>query len=345
MCVIIVITIDKGAARVNIMEDFKVKYASFDSLNALTRIARFGIKESEDLSDNIYTIYEWEYKYHRIATSNIFSTRKQNILSAIQEDMQPIINNVINALASVYSQWLDEHAILDPHTWAVKRVGDIADSSLEDLIAVAKSEYSRYVNTSPDEFYVDLIVYGAAYISNVVESLIAEDVANYEVEIEGNPELANDYQPSIDYLQSIDVNDGLAVKDYILETYGTVEYFLTNFVGTDATVNMLIALYEGCIFEAWYAHWSDYDIDSVREQNEQIFQQLLSVDKSDFGSVMAAINIALNGVHVTGSMLNYIGNVDYNVDKEFLTSLSNMDTSAWDEDLQAFGVYTEASTA
>jgi hypothetical protein len=101
---------------------------------------------------------------------------------------------------------------------------------------------------------------------------------------------------------------------------------------------MEINMYRDVVFPAWYEHWqNEADIDTVRENNEQVYTNLSNLDVTDFGNANATINAALNSVHASGSMLDHVNEKFPDVDSNLLDSLSNSDTSEWDQELAELG--------
>ena len=304
-----------------------------------------GIYVSDSLADNIRTVYEWEYKHHRIAQSNIFERRRLNILKLIEEDMQPVYQFVINALINVYFKWVSEHDISDLDNISQARAQDIIkmweddgyDAAMSPMLIV-ESEYNRYIGSGG--FEESFIEDNIALFQGLIQQYINPEIEDIKVELESGPN--EDLQEQLNYLESYDLSSAEGIQEYIATYFESVRAFMdicsNNGTLTLGTYQQMISnFWSMTISTAWEGEWEGQGLSDTVEQNKSTLAALQHVDTTDFGNTNATINMALNGVHVTGSMLEHIQEQYYDVDKDLLSELSNIDTTKWDEDLKYYG--------
>ena len=86
----------------------------------------------EDLED----LYELEYKYHTLK-SHAFrgvEKRRENMINGLESQLQELIEKIKKVLISLFSSWLQNHALDDPDEWASRRFLDPSGLSIEELI-------------------------------------------------------------------------------------------------------------------------------------------------------------------------------------------------------------------
>ena len=132
------------------------------------------ISMSSDLLDNLRTMYEWEYKAHKIlGAKKIIPKRKDNILIQINKRMRPILDDVSSKLGEVFSHWLKLHDLDNPRNWAEARIKEIIDIGEEMSIDTVKHEYNRYNRIKDWEFVEEFLKVSQDYINpNAVEEEI-----------------------------------------------------------------------------------------------------------------------------------------------------------------------------
>jgi hypothetical protein len=306
-----------------------------------------GIKLLDDLSNNLETIYEWEYKFHKINNSESTNEKRKNFaLKRINLELNPVLNKVIQDLSNVYQKWLDNHALLSPRTWAVNRIKEFKEmEELDLLMGNMESEYNRYVNTEKSEFDRDFIETNKDLIIPYLKEIMNDEINSYTNELEDAKYRENeaDIQEFTERINTLnerldnpDNMNSFEIEDYIYTFYESLDSFFKNVKQNDLE-EMAIRMYEEIIFPAWYGHWQEKDIDTIRANNENIYNQLQSAD--NLNDKFKIINIALNGVHVTGDMTDYISEIDSEINTEFLSRLSNLDTAQWDKDLTLLGIH------
>jgi hypothetical protein len=304
-------------------------FNQFLSLDELIHEALYlGIIPGEFI-DNMYTIYEWEYKYHKIkASQKTNPKRKYNLMAAIEKDLIPICRSVLQDLDNVYVDWLEDHAILSPRTWAEKRVEKSDGDEYGNMVYEYK-EYLPYDNIVSDfiqinwEYFVPWVQEDRDFrIEN-----IRSDLENITDEDERQV-LENE----ISELENMEITEN-EVTNYMSDIYSSLDEFRDSI-----TTSMIIDFYEKIIFPAWYNNWSWHGIDEVRQRNEELEQEIQTVSNSNnLSSMFVVINKALNGIHVTGPMTDYMDNLDFS--QRDINILSNMDVSQWDKELTEIGVW------
>lgn len=307
--------------------------------------AGLGIHVSDSLATNLFTVYEWEYKYFKIAQSNIFERRKDNLLRLIVEDMQPVYQAVLAALIDTYSSWIIDHDTDNVEQMSKSRVQEVINlwedeghyEELSPLIA-AESEYNRYIGAGNFEY--DFISDNQAALQGLIQQFLAIDIDDIKTQLESNED--PDLQEQLNYLESYDLSTPDSIQEYINTYYESLQYFINSatqygHLSNDDYAQMLTNFWANTIVPSWKDNWEDQGLSDVLEQNKAILQALQNVDTSDFGNTNATINMALNGVHITGSMIDHIQEKYDDVDQELLSQLSNIDTTQWDEDLKYYG--------
>jgi hypothetical protein len=128
------------------------------------------------------------------------------------------------------------------------------------------------------------------------------------------------------------VSKGLFVKgvdpEDIEDVYG--EEWLDEWVS-----NNIVELYEdpeihNSAWEQWLQMWPGYE--DVREDVVATLENMRAVSGSyDIDEIMSRISLALNVAHNTGSMAEYLG-----LNNKDLDALSNLDTSGWEEEMRYY---------
>ena len=300
----------------------------------------FKIKVSDELSKNIESAYEWEYKYHKIKESlQTNPVRKEKALEELEAKLYPVLDAAIEPLTYVYANWLDQHAILDPHKWAKNRL-ETYEESIQLTYDLMASEYNRYVQKG--NIFNDFMEVNYEYFIPIVEEYIQSDIENFEYELktEENENERKEIQERIDDLKANKeiYKEKENISDFMFNFASNIKDIVTNVnVDENTAEDTILNFYEKKVFPAWYSYWAQEGIDKTRANIEDVYSSLQSAHTLDHKFVM--INRALNQLHVTGSMLDYIGEIDPEVSKQFLTYLSVIDTSEWDKDLKELGFW------
>lgn len=173
-------------------------------------------------------------------------------------------------------------------------------------------EYNEYGNSFDKKFTsFDELAY---YIDDYIDTMKIEDVDSYDF------------------------------SDFIDIYYGT-DFFIGRLIYENAVVPLIYDIYSELVFPYWKGYWSSMnnsakkDIRQTRKTIETIYRNLVSANS--IPENLSAINLAINLMHQTGSILDYIdeygeqGDISY----EDLTNLSRgTNIPQWNEDLRKIGV-------
>ncbi len=303
-----------------------------------------GLEKIKQTPNNMYkeleTMYEWEYKYNKVKQSKNIKNEKRvdKILTKIQQKLTPILNSVIDKLDDVFTEWLENHAILSPKTWARKRtewIGDNEDFDRRSFNNVYL-EYQQYIFAKDDfmEKFYEIAIEGVEdwVINDFIdgETNIAYENLEYAQEQEDEEE-AKDMQKRIDELEDMNDKDK---RKYLNDSFGSeLGEMLGEHIFNEETFTLA---YEKLVFPAWYKHWKSKGIDKTRKRVEDTHKNLNKAKKEkDLGKKIMHINIALNESHQTGSMMDYVEE-QYEVNKDDLDKLSNISSSVlknWDKEV------------
>lgn len=333
-----------------------VKYSEF--LYSIPNLGEFDIhgydiSEDQTLPELLKHIYEWEYKYNVVAADNIPDNRKSNMLSKIEDRINPLISAVAEALKETYDRWLSLHAITDPDTWARAWVDDSLGEGDDFVLGSMWTAYTTYCYSDENQRLEDFMsaVVGNVEVVDYLNDFIIEEIDNAQSEIDQaqieigsediNNENINELTERIDYLNSI-LNNVNEMCFYFADIFGGVPELVNFFCYNGISVeDICFYMYRDIIFPEWYRKWGYKNIDQIHDENIDILNELISIDSKSFKQKMAALSIALNGVHVTGSMLKHVNNnfPDFagDLDAEALSALSNIDEDTirtWENELR-----------
>ena len=311
------------------------------------------IDSDGELKSELEMMYEWEYKYSKIKVSINARNEKRvsNILKTIRMKLNPILNSIIEKLATVFESWLGSHALLSPRTWAEKRVEELengGDSYEETIMESAFYEWVRYAYNTPrdtdkynDEFYskvfiavydqIDDQVYDYAYSMNDFH------IANYRDDLKSakTDEERQGLQERIDQLENFEgFSNAEEALDYIENSYGDAKEYLDYITINDDDI--VIAAFEKVVFPVWFEYWEAEGIVETRENVQKVYDNLItSQNEPDMSKKMMNINIALNTSHQTGSMMEYV-NERFGVSKNDLDELNDIGEgkiAEWDKEV------------
>jgi len=331
-----------------------MNFKSIKNIFDLIKLSKFietsnlGIDVSEDMAENLETIYEWEYKKYKIEQSlGINPKRKDNILSIIEVNLNKVLNKVGEDLLKVFDKWLETHALLSAETWARSRLIDSHDE--EFSLNMVEDEYYRYLDEIGEkdqhDFKKEFFLDNLKYFKNIFEEEIEYTIQSLNEELDyfketEDEESYKNTKENIEYLENLNLDNPQELEEYI-DTYW---YFdsenLDPIIKEHPDIQEMIKnFYEKRVFPLWFDYWEQQGIVETRETIEEIDYELKNLKNKSLKDKIVTINIALNTSHQTGSMLDYIEEEHYNVDKFLLDELSNKDTTEWDEDLAKMGVF------
>lgn len=306
----------------------------------------YDISEDRTLPELLKHIYEWEYKYNVVASYNIPDNRKSNMLSKIEDKINPLISAVAEALKETYDKWLSLHAITDPDTWARSWVNDSLGEGDDFILGSMWTTYNQYCYSDENQKLEDFMsaVAGSNEVTECLNNFISEEIDQAQSELDNedpSSENINELTERIDYLNSI-LNNANEMCFYLISIFGNVQE-LVNFLRNSgiSAEEICFYMYKDIIFPEWYRKWEYENIDQIHDENIEIVNELNAIDSKSFKQKMATLSIALNGIHVTGSMIDHVNNNFPNfagdLSAESLSALSNIDEDtirAWEDELK-----------
>ena len=328
------------------------------------------VKHSEeygDLENHLRRLYELQYKYDTTKSSGFSGhpKRRQNILLGLEGAMVESISFVKEKLLMLFGRWLESHALTDANRWAESRMGDedelqmnIEHGEMGMLIENIIGEFVRY---SPDYKYdyermskgwngrndIRQLINKATYeiISNMIEIKLSRNLNQYmeyfrrdmvemvenemyNVDEEEDPEEWQELMRQKESYEEMDQSD-------------FVEYIDIDHLSHSLDSDDLKLIYEHYVFPHWYDEWAEQGIDATRENVENVYRKIEAIDGRNVSNDLVTINIALNTVHQTGSMLDYVEKyAGEDLSYDFLEQMSNLDAEVeeWDDELRKVGV-------
>jgi len=338
--------------------------------NRFLKIAQIWNVETGELDSNLSALYELEYKLSMLNSKpwNGSPERKENIEQNIIQKLEVVLDDIKTTLLSTFDNWLENHALFTPNTWASKRAEILIDGvGTEDTLISMIDEYLRYRD---GKHYHKQFGYGDGALKyqrsemmkvlracakdpkrfpefNKVLVLLLYDYKQMEEErlnSEGfseygrligkrfrNEEQAENYIKKLT-TKNIDI-------DYFIDDLASFASILDN-NGYNQTV--IAELFEKLVFPLWFEYWSGAGIENTRKNIETIREKLYNMDINDIKNAIAVISIALNACHQTGDMLDYIadeegGSAQYY--RGLLDQLSaGTNVEEWNRQLREVGV-------
>jgi hypothetical protein len=270
--------------------------------------------ESTSFSGWIKEMYEMEYKYSMMSKLpfNGHPKRKENILNMLKQSLVRVTEQIKVPLEKTIEDWLSKHALLSPNTWAKARVAEFEEMGDQPLDAVI-DEYANYSKYS-----------GRVFRDSVFSKMMEDAMGNLDsypsLKRVLDTMLSDTIEGAKEYvvynLDDFNLSHGTSFSD-IEEAFNWIDStFNINTLNIDletfTNINIgdiepiLIELHQNLVFPLWYQYWSDQGIDEVRENAEKSYDELRNVSSSDIGDMVAKISIALNLVHMTGDMIEYV---------------------------------------
>lgn len=321
-------------------------------------------KDNSYFLENLGHLYELSYKYNVLKSMPFegHPTRWNNIINSIKEKLIICGNYLKNILLSVFRDWLESHALLDPDKWANKKV----ESMLDDL--TIKEIFENMIN--------EIVFFsGDIGIRNDYKKMMEEEFRKILEDIENNPEkfpltynnlleillpekidrIKEDFsyygelhtgngiiksEEELDkYLESIDLTDISISEIFNLDYF--LEVLETN-ANLDTVISIVKEIYKGTVFEEWYRYWSDKGIDNTRSNLENIYNMLLNSNALDTSNFTSILNIAINSVHQNGNMSEYLSQYIGISEDEIMDKMDECTSGAyveiWDKELKDIGV-------
>lgn len=302
------------------------------------------IYPSKDLFDNLFMLYEWEYKYNKIKLSKQFPPRIENIKRQIKEKMIPVIKNIKLQLSVIFKEWLDEHNVNSPEDWAKNRYkykGDIID-----LLENIYNDQNDYGNTKKFTKQIFFKLYDDIFYDEILDLIEGrkEHISKIKF-IESIPRNKRYMVDKLDFKKPENGLEILRLSKRNLESFiSDALYKIERIGGAEISyiVDVLINNSKD-IYKEWYKEWNKNNLlENTIKKIQEIYNMLLNLDLNDFSKTMADLNIILHVSHASGHFLEYINQVYPNVNHRSLEYLSNLPETLlekWDNELKKMVAY------
>jgi len=313
--------------------------------------------------ENLQSLYELEYKWSMINQRpfNGLEQRRQNISDNLRNNLNRIAYAVKDVLSNVFSKWLGSHAILDPGTWARARVEDMEDEPIDTILYSMLNEYARYstiefslgnYGKAQNESFKKILNFAYKNIDKIpnFKAALEEGLTGYremlysDLKDEGLEEFSERYNKEFKTEEEAESHiENISIEDIDVESlyqFYNAEDFLSFLSEAFYPDEILIELYEHCVFPLWYEHWKEQGIDETRDTIEKINDRLETANAENTQEFMAAVNLALNAAHQTGAMTDYIEQDTGAVNIEGVLEMMSKGTFVpeWNEELKQVGV-------
>lgn len=314
----------------------------------------------DTLRENLYRLYEIEYKYSMI--KNNYSQiaqrnprRADNLLNILKRGAANTAQDIAQRLEPIYSKWLENHALDDPHAWARSRTDKFFDERGYSPLRVVKigmqdvEDYSSEVGAGgsiPYNYLMD-------HLGGMSESKLKNEFpALYKTGKTMMEERAqfNDTQPQAD----------MSVPEFLAEDmsdFGVAEWFEGidfSYVSGVSARDVARELYAALTFPAWYSYWQRKGIDETREAVEDAYSTLQEFQDGYWTpdtvgtGFFQEMNRLIQVTHQTGSLIeDYVEQYGgEEIGYEYFDTLSNLDPDAegWNEELRDIGINIDSIT-
>ncbi len=309
---------------------------------------------SEYIDDEMREIYRLTYIYFSIqnrlsGTGGMGLKRFDNILSNLRSSIASVGESLRGKLLETFEGWLRTHALTDDDLWAEERANEAEEHDESEAIDAAineylgeavkhSSDYDKATQKAMNELFITISyrIKDIQYFKDLADDVVYLSDESDLVETYGIPEGEDPQEyvlnllrrEDIDILEFIDIYSMESLKEKIQDQ----PYVISEVVRI---------IYKYAVFPLWYAKWGPAGIDKTRETVEKNFEILRSTNPRDIGNYLAAINIALNTMHQTGSMLEHVAVNNYSLcdPKQLKILLDDLTAgsynSEWDQEVNA----------
>jgi len=283
------------------------------------------IYPNNDLYKNLYMLYEWEYKYHKVSRSEQFPPRIERIKQSIKTKMTPVIKTITKQLSIVFKEWLDEHNINSAEEWAKNRYK--YKGNIIDLLEVIFNDSARYADRHKLVKQIIIELYDDIFYDEIQDSIrdhIIETMPINRQHVIRRLDLKNPLN-GIQFLRLTKMNLPTFISDALnkIERIGGAEI--------SHIVNILVNIGK-TMFKNWLKTWNkNKKLEYVINDISKAYDMLLNLDLNDFSKTIADLNIVLNISHSNGYFLEYISQVHPNVTRRSLSFLSDLPQQILDE--------------
>ena len=283
----------------------------------------------EITQSNLEKLYDVEYRYNRIKNSgfNGVPQRYDNILKLTKGLGDRIADHIISELLEVFEDWFKMHNIDDPKEMAKDRV--------DDMIKLYGDEFLDMINGMSTEYGSNML---DDYINYIDENKIKDNALEKFKEV-----ITREY---LDFVIE-DVEAGyMEQSDYdeLEKQYNEGDYSSTPIdsssiengvkLGYINDIDLYNEIYLYLIYPKWIKRFGH--ISSTVNEIKYIIDDLKSSNTLE--EKFKNINIALNAVHSSGPMLDYISQNSPDITEGLLDYLSeDFDTESIDDELRRQG--------
>ncbi len=300
--------------------------------------------DNTSMSSMLSALYEVTYKFQTLKKQPFkgLEVRQNNILSNLESSARNIISDIVNILQPVFENWLKNHALNDPISWADAQMRMSEDQNEE--------YWGNLFNNYGIDSMQGAIKTDSIDVAENVEEAINSKKAPFltaiflreksdlkELNEENNQEADKDLEDR--YI------DEMTFSEFFSQYYESSWVTFLEYISNNG-YNIHQAIRETCafgLFPIWYGYWRTAGIDYTRNNVQKAHDMLYNVLNQPIEQALATINIVINTSHQTGEMLDYITEVTSDSKSEIyrtMTYYSNMqprDYKAWDMDLQEVG--------
>ena len=218
----------------------------------------------------------------------------KEIVEYIDKKSKRVGLNVASKLKAIYLNWLHTHSLKDPEKWAEDRLKHNGDSPTE-----VEKEFKHW--TQEDFWKKDNFteLNKMPEFSKWLQLMSKDDVAK-----------------TLHYVLRFSFKESMR----LLKKYDILYH------------DVLLEFYKVIIFPQWKKYWKKEGLEKTYNRLEKMYEDLVRIHLDDVPKMFATINKALNEVHQTGEMMDYV-QMGYGVSKADLDTLSNANIKKWDHEI------------
>ena len=319
----------------------------------------------EPFSNALSAMYELEYKRSMMDSHGFRGApqRQDNMLKQLEARLVENTSYVRKTLLAVLKNWLSNHALLSPQTWANARVRNDEDTEMEEGGKFGNMiwEYLRYEKPDSSRSHKDRNIkfhqlVNNAYnnpnfpeFNNTIGEFFLPDYKNMlydELSSDGLEEFNNMYRhenPFQTEEQAEEYIDNITTENLDLESllyfedFDSFEKYMEMAGNADS---ILKEFYQNFVFPIWADKWKAEGIEETRRLVEEAYKNLKKASPKDIGNLIVATQTALTVSHQTGDMIEYVdqftGESDLNALMNSLSDGKNVEE--WNQELRRVGV-------
>jgi len=241
---------------------------------------------------------------------------------------------------NVFINWINNHEVDNPYKMAETRLEDYEENKLEGILG----EYIRW--SSGDAFNSDRSQGERNFLQTIENNF--DELPRLKKLFE--EQFVDEFRDNMRNEFGDDVGEFNDNNDTEFETVEQVEEYIDNYemnfsehIYSLESLGYLIGEYNDNVLEELYAklivplfrsHWSG--IEGTVDTNKEILDDLNNIHSQPLKIRFKTLNVAINATHQTGDMMSHYED-RYDVSKDTLDSLSDMDVTDWDKELKMLG--------